>query len=32
VHSRREGRYRIFELDTTPLQAIITRWPIPEDT
>ena len=31
VHSRREGRYRIFELDTTPLKAIITRWPTPED-
>ena len=30
VHSRREGRYRFFELDTTPLRAIAERWPLPE--
>ena len=27
VHSERRGRYRFFELDTTPLRAITTRWP-----
>lgn len=27
VRSRREGRYRFFELDTTPLRAIAERWP-----
>jgi DNA-binding transcriptional ArsR family regulator len=31
VHSRREGRYRIFELDTTPLRAITARWPAQEE-
>lgn len=31
VHSRREGRYRMFELDTIPLRAISTRWPIQEE-
>jgi len=31
VHSRREGRYRMFELDTTPLRAITARWPTQED-
>jgi DNA-binding transcriptional ArsR family regulator len=31
VRSRREGRYRWFELDTTPLRAITRRWPIEED-
>ncbi len=31
VHSRREGRYRIFELDTTPLRAITARWPTREE-
>ncbi|HST67121.1 MAG TPA: metalloregulator ArsR/SmtB family transcription factor [Mycobacteriales bacterium] len=27
VHSRREGRYRFFELDTGPLRVIADRWP-----
>ena len=31
VHSRREGRYRFFELDTTPLRAIAERWPAAEE-
>ena len=31
VYSRREGRYRIFELDTTPLRAITARWPTREE-
>lgn len=31
LHSRREGRYRIFELDTTPLRAITARWPTHEE-
>jgi DNA-binding transcriptional ArsR family regulator len=31
VHSRRDGRYRIFELDTTPLRAIAARWPTEEE-
>ena len=30
VRSRREGRYRFFELDTRPLRAIAERWPLPE--
>jgi DNA-binding transcriptional ArsR family regulator len=29
VHSRREGRYRFHDLDTTPLRAITERWPLP---
>jgi DNA-binding transcriptional ArsR family regulator len=31
VRSRREGRYRWFELDTGPLRAIAERWPAPEE-
>jgi len=31
VRSRREGRYRFFELDTAPLRAITTRWPTEEE-
>jgi DNA-binding transcriptional ArsR family regulator len=31
VRSRREGRYRFFELDTSPLRAIAERWPLPEE-
>lgn len=27
VSSRREGRYRFFELDTSPLRTIAERWP-----
>ena len=31
VHSRREGRYKFHDLDTSPLQAITERWPPPDD-
>jgi len=27
VTTRREGRYKFHHLDTTPLRAIIERWP-----
>ena len=27
VRSRREGRYRFHDLDTSPLRAIADRWP-----
>jgi len=29
VIARREGRYKFHRLDTTPLRAIVERWPIP---
>jgi DNA-binding transcriptional ArsR family regulator len=29
VHSRREGRYKFHDLDTSPLRTIIERWPPP---
>ncbi|MDH6283363.1 DNA-binding transcriptional ArsR family regulator [Prescottella agglutinans] len=29
LHTRREGRYKFHHLDTTPLRAIVDRWPIP---
>jgi DNA-binding transcriptional ArsR family regulator len=32
VRSRREGRYRFFELDTSPLRTIAERWPLPESS
>ncbi|HEY6747156.1 MAG TPA: metalloregulator ArsR/SmtB family transcription factor [Mycobacteriales bacterium] len=32
VRSRREGRYRFFELDTNPLRAIAERWPCRDAT
>ena len=28
VHSRREGRYKFHDLDTSPLRAIAERWRI----
>ena len=28
VVSRREGRYRFHDLDTSPLRSIIERWPV----
>jgi DNA-binding transcriptional ArsR family regulator len=31
VRSRREGRYRFFELDTSPLRTIAERWPYDEE-
>lgn len=30
VRSRREGRYKFHDLDTTPLQAIVVRWLTPK--
>ena len=30
VVTRREGRYKFHTVDTTPLRAITTRWPIPD--
>jgi DNA-binding transcriptional ArsR family regulator len=30
VRSRREGRYRFHDLDTTPLRTIGERWPPPQ--
>jgi DNA-binding transcriptional ArsR family regulator len=29
VKTRREGRYKFHQLDTTPLQTILERWPPP---
>ena len=29
VRSRREGRYKIHDLDTTPLRTITERWHLP---
>jgi DNA-binding transcriptional ArsR family regulator len=29
VTTRREGRYKFHHLDTTPLRAIVERWPGP---
>ena len=28
VHTRREGRYKFHDLDTSPLRAIVERWHI----
>lgn len=28
VRTRREGRYKFHQLDTTPLRAIAERWPL----
>lgn len=30
VRTRREGRYKFHDLDTTPLRSIVERWPITE--
>lgn len=30
VATRREGRYKFHDLDTTPLRQITERWPAPE--
>jgi DNA-binding transcriptional ArsR family regulator len=30
VRTRREGRYKFHDLDTTPLRSITDRWPVPE--
>ncbi|MEG8278114.1 ArsR/SmtB family transcription factor [Streptomyces sp. AHA2] len=31
VATRREGRYKFHDLDTTPLERIVTRWLTPEE-
>ena len=28
VHTRRQGRYKIHHIDTSPLRSIVERWPI----
>ncbi|MEV1291918.1 metalloregulator ArsR/SmtB family transcription factor [Pseudonocardia sp. NPDC049635] len=28
VHTRRHGRYKFHHIDTSPLRAIVERWPI----
>ncbi|MEU4566843.1 metalloregulator ArsR/SmtB family transcription factor [Micromonospora sp. NPDC023956] len=28
VHTRRQGRFKFHHLDTSPLRAIVERWPI----
>jgi DNA-binding transcriptional ArsR family regulator len=30
LSTRREGRYKLHHVDTTPLREITRRWPIPE--
>lgn len=30
IHTRRDGRTKLHHLDTTPLRAIIERWPLEE--
>lgn len=30
VRTRREGRYKFHDIDTTPLRSITERWPVPE--
>lgn len=32
VRTRREGRYKFHDLDTTPLESIVTRWLRPPDS
>ena len=31
VTTRREGRYKLHSLDTSPLRAIVERWPINDE-
>jgi DNA-binding transcriptional ArsR family regulator len=28
VHTRRQGRYKLHHIDTSPLRSIVERWPI----
>jgi DNA-binding transcriptional ArsR family regulator len=28
VHTRRQGRYKFHHLDTSPLRAVLDRWPV----
>ncbi len=30
VRTRRAGRYKFHDIDTTPLRSITERWPVPE--
>ncbi len=30
VHTRREGRHKFHDIDTTPLRSILERWPAPD--
>ncbi|MGW6527615.1 ArsR/SmtB family transcription factor [Streptomyces venezuelae] len=32
VHARRQGRYKYHDLDTAPLERVMTRWIGPEAT
>ncbi|MEG3613687.1 metalloregulator ArsR/SmtB family transcription factor [Isoptericola haloaureus] len=31
VTTRREGRYKFHDLDTSPLRQIVARWPVPDE-
>ncbi|WP_278234458.1 metalloregulator ArsR/SmtB family transcription factor [Isoptericola sp. AK164] len=31
VTTRREGRYKFHDLDTSPLRQIVERWPVPDE-
>ena len=31
VRTRRQGRYKFHDLDTTPLRAITDRWTVPDE-
>jgi len=31
VRTRREGRYKFHDLDTSPLRTIVERWQLPSD-
>ncbi|GAA2727456.1 ArsR/SmtB family transcription factor [Cellulomonas aerilata] len=28
VHTRRQGRYKLHHLDTSPLRSVVDRWPV----
>lgn len=32
VHARKEGRYKLHRIDTTPLRTMLDRWIAAEDT
>jgi len=32
LHTRREGRYKLHDLDTRPLRSIAERWPTRQET
>ena len=31
VHTRRQGRYKIHHIDTSPLRSIVERWPFGQE-